>query len=352
LPYFTGVLRMYLAVAAAPPIMLTSRAMPYSSPSHAGSSRLVSYFYLFSAMSIVGSYVALSKPLVVAFPIFVLATIRFMIAAVAMVPWTLPQPSDLPLGATEKRVLFAQSFFGNFLFSICMLYGVSMTSASAAGVIFATIPAMVAVFSRIYLKEALTRRTLFAIGLSVSGLVVLQFAKGEAGAHGAALGTAGGGMQTGVSLLGNMLIFGAVCCEAIYVVLGKQLMSTVSPTRVSATINLIGLALILPFGIWQGVGFAARDGFAAVTVSAWLLLVYYALAASVFSVWLWMKGLQSVPASQAGVFTLALPLTATAIGVLFFGETFTAVHAIAFALAIAGLVLIVTAQSLPKSPAA
>ncbi len=41
----------------------------------------------------------------------------------------------------------AESLFGNFLFSIFMLYGVSMTSAASAGVILSTLPAVVALFS-------------------------------------------------------------------------------------------------------------------------------------------------------------------------------------------------------------
>ena len=34
---------------------------------------------------------------------------------------------------------------------------------------------------------------------------------------------------------------------------------------------------------------------------AWVLLVFYGLAASVWTVWLWMTGLRQVPAAQAGV---------------------------------------------------
>jgi drug/metabolite transporter (DMT)-like permease len=179
---------------------------------------------------------------------------------------------------------------------------------------------------------------MLAIALSMGGLVVLQLAK-EGSAHGA------GQVGAQQSLLGNTLIFGAVICEAIYVVLGRKLAGQVSPKRISALINLIGLVLVLPLAVWQGIGFAAAGGFAKVPTLAWGVLVYYALAASIISVWLWMKGSQTIPANQAGVFTLALPLTATLIGVLGFGEAFTTTHALAFAMAVGGLVLIVTAPA-------
>ena len=40
------------------------------------------------------------------------------------------------------------------------------------------------------------------------------------------------------------------------------------------------------------------------------------------TVWLWMQGLRHVPAPQAGVFTVMLPISAALVGVLFLGEAF------------------------------
>jgi len=82
-----------------------------------------------------------------------------------------------------------------------------------------------------------------------------------------------------------------------------------------------------------------------VTPSLWTLLVFYSLAASLFAVWMWVAGLKHVPANQAGVFTVALPVAATAVGTAVLGESFTMVHAVALALASAGVVLIATAPT-------
>ena len=46
--------------------------------------RLTGYLLLFSGMAVVGSYVALSKPLTAVFPVFLLAWLRFAIAALVM----------------------------------------------------------------------------------------------------------------------------------------------------------------------------------------------------------------------------------------------------------------------------
>ena len=293
---------------------------------------LVAYLCLAAAMAIVGAYVAFSKALVIVFPIFVLAWLRFAIAAVAMLPWLRRPAGEAPLDARTRRLLFIESFFGNFLFSICMLFGVARSSALAAGIVMAAIPAVVALLSWALLRERIGGRVAAGVACAVAGIGLVAFARD---ADGASSG----------SLLGTLLLLGAVICEAIYVVVGKKLSASVGPKRISAIINLWGLALVTPFALWQLPSFPVSfiDG------SYWALLVAYALLASVVTVWLWMTGLRHVPASSAGVFTVFLPLAAAAVGVSIFGETFTAVQVVAFALALVGVVL--AAWRRPSPPA-
>jgi drug/metabolite transporter (DMT)-like permease len=284
--------------------------------------RWLAFACLALSMSLVGSYVALSKPLVAAIPVFLLAWMRFGIGGLAMLHW-LPRPAnERPLTATTRRLLFLESFLGNFLFSICMLFGVSMTSAVSAGVIMAAIPAAVAVMSWAFLRERVAPRVWAAVACAVGGIAVLAFGKSDGG----------GGDR---AWLGNLLVFGAVLCEAAYAVIGKKLTGALGPRRITAIVNLWGLALVTPFGLWQALSF----DFATMQLSTWLLLLFYSLAASVWSVWLWMTGLRHVPAALGGVFTVMLPISAALVGVLVLGEPFGALQAGAFALALAGVVL-------------
>ncbi|MDB5820961.1 MAG: putative transrane protein [Rhizobacter sp.] len=273
-------------------------------------------------MALVGSYVGLSKLLVVVFPVFLLAWLRFGIAAVAMAGWVRRLPGDKPLTSRDRRLLFCESFFGNFLFSICMLFGVARTSALAAGVIMAAIPGVVAVLSWLLLRERITRQVAIGTVFAVAGIALVSVFK-QAGAHGES------------SFVGNLLLMGAVVCEATYVVVGKQLTGNVSAKRISALMNLWGFALVTPFGLWQLQGFA----FGGVPAASWGLLVFYALAASMITVWLWMTGLAQVPASSAGIMTVLLPVSAAAVGVLFLGEQFSGMQLGAFGLALIGVVL-------------
>jgi hypothetical protein len=60
----------------------------------------LSYVCLGSSMALVGSYVGLSKVLVLVFPVFLLAWLRFGIAAIAMAGWVRRESAYAPLSAT------------------------------------------------------------------------------------------------------------------------------------------------------------------------------------------------------------------------------------------------------------
>ena len=139
--------------------------------------RLVAYGCLALSMSLVGSYVALSKPLVAAFPVLLLAWLRFGIAALAMPHWLRRPPGEAPMTGRTRGLVFLESFLGNFLFSICMLFGVSLTSAVSAGVIMASIPAVVAIGSRVFLRESITTRVALAIACAALGIGLLALAQ-------------------------------------------------------------------------------------------------------------------------------------------------------------------------------
>ena len=282
-------------------------------------------------MSLVGAYVALVKPLTALFPIFALAFLRFAIAAVALLPWTWRSAGEPPLSRSESWQLFLQSFFGNFLFSICMLWGVALTSATASGLVLGALPVVVALLSGALLRERISGRLLLAVLCAAAGIVVVQLAKPAS-------------LDASSSWVGDALVFGAVCCEALYVVIGKRLAATRTPMRVSAWINLWGLALTTPLGLWQ----IARVDWSSIVPRTWAYLVFYSLAASVVAVALWMSGLRRISAGFAGVFTVALPLSTTAVAVTVLGEALTWLHAIALACASLAIAL----AAWPMAPSA
>ena len=277
------------------------------------------YVFLALSMSLVGSYVGLAKLLVAVFPVFLLAGLRFGSAAVLMLPWLRSGPGAAPLDKRTRGLLFLESFFGNFLFSICLLFGMRESSAAAAGVIMAGMPAAVAVMSRVFLGERIAPSMAMAVACSVGGIAIVAAQRD-------------GGSST--PPLGAALLVGALLCEALYVVIGKRLTASLSPKRISALMNLWGLVLVLPFALWQ----ASSFDFSVPSLANWGLSAFYAIAASIVTVWLWMLGLRHVPASKAGVFMVFLPISTALVGLLL-GETLSHAQMLAYTLALAGVVL-------------
>lgn len=301
--------------------------------------RWIAYGYLALSMALVGSYVALSKPLAAALSVFLLGWLRFGIGALAMLHW-LKRPADEPaMTANTRWLLFWESFLGNFLFTVCMLYGMSMTTAVSAGTIMATIPAVVALMSWVFLKERIGARVWMAVACGASGIGLLVLSKGELSAQSPQ--GLDSNLATPSELLGNLLVFASVVCEASYAVIGKKLTRVLTPKRITALINAWGFVLMTPFGLYAALHF----DFHTVTAPTWLLILFYAMAASVWTVWLWMTGLKTIPAARAGVFTVMLPISAATVGVAALGETFGALQWVAFALALGGVVL----ATLPES---
>ena len=280
----------------------------------------LAYACLALSTSLIGSYVGIAKLLLLAFPVFLLAWLRFGLAAVMMLGWLQQSADEVPLSARSRRLLFWESFLGNFLFSVCLLYGLKASSAMVAGVILAGIPAAVALLGWLLLGERINRQTMLGLICSVTGIAMVALERAEP--------------ATGNSAFGALLLVAAMLCEASYVVIGKQLTAQLTPKRISALINLWGLVLVTPFGIWQALSF----DFSVPSATHWGQLLFYAAAASIISVWLWMTGLQKVPAAQAGVFQIFLPLASALVG-LALGEQMSLFQAMAFGLALLGLLM-------------
>ena len=266
-------------------------------------------------MLLVGSNVGIGKSIVAFIPVPLFALLRFVIALAVLGP-LLRRSKMQHVKRGEWINLFLQALFGTFGFTLLMLGGVHRTSAVAAGVITSTIPAVVALFSWLFLRERPDARALASIALAITGIAVVNLAHlGESGDAGAS------------SLIGNLMVLGAVCCESLYVILSRRLTQTLAPLDICAYTHLFGFLLMLPVGLTGALSF----DFASVPAGIWWLALWYGLSASVFSFCLWMMGIRHVPGSIAGVFTAVLPVAAAIYGIAFLGERPTPAHGIALA---------------------
>jgi drug/metabolite transporter (DMT)-like permease len=267
-------------------------------------SRPAAALSLMAAMTLTGANVAFARAIVAEFPVYVFLLFRFAVAsaALALLARGEPGPKLTAMNRSQWRDLALMALLGMVGFTVLMLEGLKRTSAADAGIITATLPAVAAVLGVLFAGDRLSRLQQLAIALAVAGLALVQAAGAAPGAS---------------TLVGNLLVGGAVLCEASFVLLGKRLTPPYRPLRLALGANLVGLALSVPLALQELPGFDP----ASVRAGMWALGTWYALAASVVCLWLWYRALPYVETWLAGLATAAVPLAALAMSALYLGET-------------------------------
>ncbi|WP_240791335.1 DMT family transporter [Roseomonas sp. AR75] len=280
----------------------------------------LAYSQLALSMALVGANVAVAKLLAESLPVALILGLRCLLAVVVMLPLARAMEGSL---RTTPRVLWnlaLQALFGTLLYNLALLAGLRLTTALEAGLILATLPAVVAVGGALWLRERLPARQWAAVALAAFGMGALVLARVAAEGHGSALG--------------NLLVFLGVCGEAMYVLLARRIAGQVPVVTATFWMQLFSFLLLLPLAL-PVVG--AASALAEPAISA--LLVFHSLTSSVICLLLWYAGMKRAPAGIAGVFTAFLPATAAAVAVGVLGEPFTAVHGAGFVLLLGSLLL-------------
>lgn len=262
---------------------------------------------------IVGSSVVAGKLVVQSFPVFLASGLRFFIASIILVPLLIKLEGIPSMSMNDFFIIFLQSLSGVFLFSVFMLYGLKLTTAIEGGMITSTTPAVVGGLAFLLLKEKLTKNIGVGILLAVLGTLAINlsgsFTAVESGS---------------APVLGNLLIFGAVMGEALFIILGKFVAQRVSPLTISTVVSVFGVVLFLPFSIYQ----ASQFHFKRVSMAEWGLIFYFGIVVTVIAFILMYQGISKVPASTAGVLTGVLPISSAILSVIILGEDISIFHLI------------------------
>jgi drug/metabolite transporter (DMT)-like permease len=284
--------------------------------------RAIACLYLACAMIMTGANVPIGKVLVEGVSIYAFAFVRFVIASILLAALDSRETGTKLSDLTGRDWLdvVAMTLLGMVLYTVFILEGVKRTSGVDAGIILATLPAIVAIMGAVFLRERPGMFQLAAILLSVAGIALIL-------SHGAVAKT-----EPASSLLGNGLVGAAVVCEACFVLLSRRLSRVLSPMRLAFAGSLVAGVLSMPLALASGDLGRLGD----VPLFTWGLATWYMLSASILSLWFWYRGVGHVETWMAGICTACLPCSALAISVVFLGETVSSAQ-------IAGAVCVVVA---------
>ncbi|MBX5280606.1 DMT family transporter [Rhizobium sp. NLR10a] len=257
------------------------------------------YFYLALAMLTVGSTVIASKIIASGLPPFTATALRFALALPVFFLLMRASGTRLPkLSRYDRLILVIQAGAGSVGYTTLLISGLSLTSAADAGVIIGTLPMVSAAVSILLLRERPGRALLLAVALASVGVFSIAFTP-EA---------------TGGSLAGNLLIFLAVICEGLFILLNKRLTANIAPLAQSTLMTGIGFAVSIVPAILEA---PLTHGFSASAAAA---VVYYALVPTVGGFLLWYAGAERVSGTEAALFTALAPVSAVMLAFVLLGE--------------------------------
>ncbi|MGR9077500.1 DMT family transporter [Rhizobium leguminosarum] len=257
------------------------------------------FFYLALAMLTVGSTVIASKLIASGLPPFSATALRFAIAFPVFLLLMRATGARLPkLSRSDRLILLIQAGAGSVGYTTLLISGLSLTSAADAGVIIGTLPVVAAAISILLLRERPQRALLVAVALATAGVMSIAFTPDA----------------TGGSLSGNALIFLAVVCEGLFILLNKKLKTALAPLAQSALMTGIGFIVAAIPAIFEAP--LAQD----ISASAAAAVFYYALVPTVGGFLLWYAGAERVSGTEAALFTAVAPVSAVMLAFIILGE--------------------------------
>ncbi|MFB9124181.1 DMT family transporter [Paraburkholderia dipogonis] len=289
-------------------------------------SRYAGYLYCALAMIGVGSTVVVSKSIAAGLPPFSATALRFAIAFPLFVLAMRWRGVRWPrLDRRDTLLVIAQAGAGSVGYTVLLISGMKLASAADAGVIAGTLPAVSAGVAVCWRSASAPAPALIgAILLATAGVLVCTVHPAEFGAPHAAS-----------SLAGNALVFLAIVCEALFILLNRKLRTAVAPLPLSALMCGIGFAVALVPACFE------KPWALPVDASALGGVLYYALVPTVVGFVLWYAGAARISGAEAGLMTALVPVSAVALAAMVLGEPVSAAQ-LAGVACVLGAVLLAT----------
>jgi drug/metabolite transporter (DMT)-like permease len=212
------------------------------------------------------------------------------IVLVAMAWWS--GALRVALRPRDWGLIVLLALLGNTLFHALLVVGVHHTSPAHAAVLVAFSPLFAVLLARMLLSEPLGARRLGALGVAFVGVVVIV--------------TRGGAEAT--SRLGDLLSLAASLAWALYTVVGKPVLTRVTPLAVTTWATVLGAIPLLPLGL-PGLG---EVRWSALSVGQWLLLAYLSAGTIALANLLWYWALAREATARVVAFSYMIPVIATA----------------------------------------
>lgn len=245
-----------------------------------------------------------------------LAFSRFVLAAGLL--WPFVRRRWQPIARQDRLPLLALGLTGVTIYFAFENYGLKYTTASHGALIIATIPLCTELVAALRRRESLAWQTMVASCVALAGVFVLVSP----------------GQDPQASLLGDLLMFGAVGSWIWYSFLVEKTSGRYPNLQVTQLIMLIGLVTFLP-------GAAAEmllSPYPWPSAAAWGGVVFLGVFCSAIAYHFWNQAIPALGVTVTCNLLYALPLVGVAGGIILLDEPLTAGVGLGAVLIIGGVV--------------
>ncbi|MBP2313840.1 DMT family transporter [Azospirillum soli] len=262
-----------------------------------------------------------------------LAFWRWLVAFLIILPMALPGllAHRHTLRAAWKRYLLLGAL-GQGICGAVVYMGLEQTSATNAGLIYATSPVMIVMIAALWLGEKVTPRQTAGILVAMAGVLVI-LTRGDPQV-----------LFRFAFNVGDLLVLVGAVAWAVYTVLLRQSRTSLPVVTAFAANALAGVIVLAPFYLWETLAFRTVP----VSAEAAVRIIGVALFASVLAFITYQKTIATMGPARAGTTLYVMPLWAAVAAWALLGEALQAFHLAGLALVLPGVAL---ATLPPRKPA-
>jgi drug/metabolite transporter (DMT)-like permease len=212
--------------------------------------------------------------------------------------------------------LFILAFIEPIIYFIFETYGLKRTSTSLGGLMIALIPIVVTILAAYLLDEKPSFKQVLSIILSVSGVILIILMENS--------------NDTGSSLVGVLLLSGAVLSAAFFNVIARKISKDFTPFEVTYFMMFLGAICFNGISIIKHIiGKNISTYFIPLSSTTFVISVLYlGVLSSVVAYFLANFTLSKLEASRAAVFANISTIVSIIAGVVFLKESFHIYHVI------------------------
>jgi len=250
-----------------------------------------------------------------------IAFFRQIIASATLGIWLLCTKAFSRISLKHMGFIAISALFGIVLYFVFENNGLKFTSASNASMIVASVPVFTLVTEALFYKMKITLKMVICVLLSIAGVYFVISVNGSLD-------------LSSSTLLGNLLVIGAMAAWVIYTMFNKSLTKSYSTNLLTAYQIITSVFIFIPFVIPE------VKQWKMLSLMPMLNLIYLGVFCSAFAYFFYVYASKRLGSTVSAAFLNLIPVVSVVSGYLVLGERISLIQAVGMGIVILSLFIL------------